>query len=205
MLAPRSCPDYPATRIPLRQPAIFRGNSYESGQANPDQVEAVRASLAFDVNLLTVLDQDPEPFWACLQHLTKEAVLENALEGFWGQKKALAPSSLIRVLFHESVLNVIRRELNRHADARLEMQDVFNAIRDVLSKEALLEAGDISVTKRRKKRRKVKKIDAITGQTTEVEEETDEDDEEPTKSAVPPVIKDVAATPPPAAPPAASV
>jgi hypothetical protein len=56
------------------------------------------------------------------------------------------------------------------------MQDVFNAVRDVLSKEALLEAGDITLKKKRKKRRHVTKTDATTGETVTEEVEVDEDE-----------------------------
>jgi hypothetical protein len=57
------------------------------------------------------------------------------------------------------VLRRIRTELNRNAPARLDMEDVFSAVRDVISKEALLEAGEISISKRRKRRKKAAKAD----------------------------------------------
>lgn len=79
----------------------------------------------------------------------------------------------------EDVLTVIRRELNRNAPARLDMEDVFNAVRDALSKEALLEAGDITMKKKRKKRRKITKTDAVTGQTVTEEIEVEIDESEP--------------------------
>jgi hypothetical protein len=76
------------------------------------------------------------------------------------------------VLFSEPVLAIIRRELNRDAEARLEMSDVFSAVKDLLSKDALLAAGDISLPRRRR-RRKVKRTDA-SGQVQEVEVEGDD-------------------------------
>jgi uncharacterized protein YaiL (DUF2058 family) len=84
--------------------------------------------------------------------------------------------SVVHVLFCEDVLTVIRRELNRNAPARLDMEDVFSSVRDVLSKEALLEAGDITMKKRRKRRKKVTKTDATTGQTVTEEVEIEDDD-----------------------------
>jgi len=70
----------------------------------------------------------------------------------------------VRVLFREECLTVIRRQLNRDAPARLEMEDVFNAVRDALSKEALLAAGDISIKKKRKKRKRVPKAESAADQ-----------------------------------------
>lgn len=169
------------------------------------ETEGIKHDEAFSLDLLSILepDADPEPVWNLLQLLSREAVKKDWLETFWSQKKALKPASLIRVLFHESVLSVIRRELNRSVEARLEMQDVMNAVRDILSKEALFEAGEIGLTRKRRRRRKVKRVDAA-GQTTEVEVEEDEE-EDVVKTAVPPVLKDQPhpATQPSATPPAA--
>ncbi len=78
------------------------------------------------------------------------------------------------IAFTVNIIDEIdRRELNRNAPARLEIQDVFAAVRDALSKEALLEAGDIGITKRRKRRRKITRTDAA-GQTVTEEIEEDE-------------------------------
>ena len=155
--------------------------------------EGIAHDLAFAVNLVEQVELDPDGLWTALSLLTRDATLKNALADYWQQKKALAPASLVRVLFSEPVLTIIRRELNRNAEARLEMADVFSGVKEVLSKDALLAAGDISLSKKRKRRRKVKKIDAATGQTTEVEVEEDEDE-----AVEPPVI---APTAPPAAAP----
>lgn len=97
------------------------------------------------------------------------------LDDFWAQKKLLSPASVVRTLLAEPVLTVIRRELNREAAARLDVQDVFNAVRDALSKEALAEAGDLGIHKRKRRRRRVQHKDPVTGQVTEHEVEEDED------------------------------
>lgn len=141
--------------------------------------EGIQHELAFEVNLVDGLDGNSEKTWACLELLTKEALLKDSLAAFWSQKKTLAPASLVHVLFEESVLGVIRRELNRNAEARLDLLDVFDALKEVVSKDALLAAGDITFgKKKRRRRRKVKKIDHATGKETEVEEEVDDDSEE---------------------------
>jgi hypothetical protein len=122
-------------------------------------------------------ESDPDGLWTKLGVLSRAAVKKNDLDEFWAHKKALSSSSVVRVLFHEDVLSVIRRELNRDAPARLDVEDVFKAVRDVLSKEALAEAGDLGIRKKRKRRRKVQRTDATTGAvvTEEVEEDVPED------------------------------
>ncbi len=143
--------------------------------------EGIAHDVAFEMNFLDDLQNIPETTWEKLSLLERDAVAKGALEEYWGQKKALSPASVVRAFFTQDVLTTIRRELNRNAPARLDVQDVFNAIRDVLSKEALLEAGDISITKTRKRRRRVTKTrtDATTGATVteEVEEDVDEGEE----------------------------
>jgi hypothetical protein len=140
--------------------------------------EGIAHDVAFEANLVTELDSDPEALWAKLAVLSRAAMKKDDLEQFWSHKKALSPSAVVRVLFHEDVLAVVRRELNRDAPARLDMEDVFKAVRDVLSKEALADAGDLGIRKKRKRRRKVQRTDAATGAmvTEEVEEDAAEED-----------------------------
>lgn len=100
---------------------------------------------------------------------------KDSLEDYWSHKKALSPAAMVKTLFREEVLNSIRRELNLNAPARLDLQDVFNALKEVLTKEAILQAGDIGITKRRKRRKKVLRVDNSTGQTVTEEVEVDDD------------------------------
>jgi hypothetical protein len=55
-----------------------------------------------------------------------------------------------------SNLTTLRRELNRQADARLDLDDVFESVKAVVSKDALMEAGDLVISKKRRKKRKVR-------------------------------------------------
>lgn len=131
--------------------------------------EGIAHDLAWQADFLAEIEAAPESLWEKLSLLTHASVEKGTLDGFWERKKALSPGSVVRVLFNEEVLTVVRRELNRNAPARLELDDVFNAVRDSLSREALLEAGDIGIKKRRKKRRKVAKSDSV-GSLSEAEE-----------------------------------
>ncbi len=143
--------------------------------------EGIVHDLAFELNLLEELERDPEAAWAKLSLLGRNAIAKGLLEEYWDERKALSPASVVKALFTQDVLAVLRRELRREAKALLDIEDVFAAVRDVLSKEALMEAGDITVKKRRKKRRKVTrtKTDPATGATAseEVEEEVDDGDD----------------------------
>ncbi len=115
--------------------------------------EGISSDLAFEVSFDA---SNLDLFWEKVSMLSKKAIRDDYLEEFWGQKKALKPSVIVKALFSNEVLVALRRELNRLADARLDMEDVFDSIKEVVSKDALMEAGDISMTKKKKKRRKVK-------------------------------------------------
>ena len=167
-----------ASRSGIRWVLLTNGLQWQLYHLTFNEGEGIVHDLAFEVRLSDG-ETDMELAWSCLEMLSKPAVMKDLLANFWNQKKALAPVSLIRVLFSEPVLNVIRRELNRNAEARLELADVFAGVKDVLSKDAILAAGDITLAKKRKKRRKVKKLDASTGQSMEVEVEEEVESEAP--------------------------
>ena len=152
--------------------------------------EGIAHDIAFEINLIDELEAGIELLWEKISLLSRDSIVRDALEEYWSQKKALSPSSVVKALFVQDVLLVVRRELNRNAPARLDVEDVFNAIRDILSKEALLEAGDITIKKSRKRRRKSHKED---GQIEEAEGE-----ETPAPAPVASPAPFAPATPPPA-------
>ena len=129
--------------------------------------EGIAHDLVFAAHLLDEVESGVEALWSKLEILSRAEVKKGSLDDYWSQKKILSPASLLRVLFHEDVLRVIRRELRKEAEAMLDVEDVFRAVRDIISKEALAEAGDLGIIKRRKRRKKVQKADVTTGQGVE--------------------------------------
>jgi hypothetical protein len=79
-------------------------------------------------------------------------VVSGALDTFWQHKKTLSPTSLLRALFTEKVLAVIRRDLHRKADVQLELEDIAQSLRRLLNPEVLTE--DIKIRKAKKKRKR---------------------------------------------------
>jgi hypothetical protein len=179
-----------ASRAGIRWVVLTNGIDWKLYHLTFSEADGIAHDVAFEANLPDDAESDPDALWAKLSLLSRDAVKDDRLELYWSQKKALGPAAVVRTLFTQDVLTTIRRELNRSAPARLELQDVFNAIRDVLSKEALLEAGDIGITKSRKRRhrRKVTHTDAATGQTVteEIEEEVPDTEDATPDPAVPP-------------------
>lgn len=110
----------------------------------------IEHDLAFECALGT--DIDLEESWECLSLLSHESVSKGQLADFWEHKKALSTSSLLRTLFTEEVLGSLRRELNRKASVRVDLEDIGNALRRLLNPEVVTE--DIRIRKARKKKRR---------------------------------------------------
>jgi len=168
-----------ASRAGLPWVVLTNGVEWRLYHLSFNEGEGIGHDIAFEANLIEELETDPDAFWAKVGILSRASVKKDDLDEFWAHKKVLSAASIVRVLFHEDVLAVIRRELNRDAPARLDVEDVFKAVRDVLSKEALAEAGDLGIRKKRRRRRKVQRTDEATGATVteEVEDEGTDDAE----------------------------
>ena len=134
---------------------LTNGISWQLYHLTFNESEGIQHDLAWEVNLLEGVERDVEALWTCLGLLHRNPVRKGEMEEYWHHKKALGSSAVVQALFNESVLGSIRRELNRDAPARLELEDVYRAVRDIISKEALAEAGDLGIHKRRKRRRRV--------------------------------------------------
>ena len=147
--------------------------------------EGIAHDLAFEANLLDELASDPEGLWAKLGLLTRAVDEEGRAGGLLAAEEGAEPRrpssgcSSTRTC-SASFAACCRKD----ADAMLDIEDVFKAVRDVLSKEALADAGDLGITKRRKRRRKVQRTDAATGQTVTEEVEEDDDPEEGPPAAI---------------------
>lgn len=165
-----------ASRSGLPWVVLTNGVEWRLYHLTFNEGEGIAHDIAFESNLVAEMETDPDALWSKLSILSRSSVKRNDLDEFWAHKKVLSANSVVKVLFHEDVLAVIRRELNREAPARLDVEDVFKAVRDVLSKEALAEAGDLGIRKKRRRRRKVERTDAATG--TVVTEEVEEDDQD---------------------------
>jgi hypothetical protein len=172
-----------SSRLGMKWVLLTNGIEWRLYHLTFSEGEGITHDLAFQANLIDDLDKNPDDLWNKLGMLAHSAVKKGVLEDFWGQKKVLSPAYVVRVLFHEDVLREVRRLLRKDADAMLDLEDVFKAVRDVISKEALAEAGDLGITKRRKRRRKVQRTDTTTGQTVTEEVEVDDDALEPVADA----------------------
>jgi hypothetical protein len=167
-----------ASRSGLRWVLLTNGIEWRLYHLSFNEGEGITHDELFKVNLVDEIDEKATSIWNYIGMLNKESMKKQVLDGYLLHKKTLEPASLVRALFSEVVLVTIRRELNRKSEVRVDMQDVFEAIKEVISKDALLEAGDINIKKKRRKRKKIKTdLSGNVIGTEEVEEEVIDLDE----------------------------
>ncbi len=171
------------SRMGIKWVLLTNGIEWQLYHLSFSEGDGITHDMVFNVNLVENADIDPEKVWNSIGLLEKESIQKGELEDFLSHKKALSPQSLIKTLFTKDVLTVIRRELNRNGEVRLDIDDVVSAIKDVLSKDALMVAGDIGYKRRRKRKKRIKadgtaeqiEVEAGSPEDLDTEEELTED------------------------------
>lgn len=94
------------------------------------------AELVFRISLLdnTSLEEKTYLFYL----MCKEGVQAGALQDYWERVRILNPGRLASMILSDDVLNLIRRELQRTANYRIDSQALYELLtRDVLRPDAL--------------------------------------------------------------------
>jgi Type I restriction enzyme R protein N terminus (HSDR_N) len=119
--------------------------------------EGIEYERAFSVSL-----DSPEGFDAAVEKLAvlhKLSVKKGELESFWEKTAALSPASLGKVLFKESIILLLRREIRRDIGLLIDPEDLGRSLHEMLSLEAREIIGPMRIRRRRKERKRL--VDAI--------------------------------------------
>ena len=81
--------------------------------------------------------------------LHKQSIQQGDLDLFWKKATALSATSIGKVLFSESVLRLLRRELRREKGLLIDSEDLAKSIHEMLCKEAREQIGPLHIRKRR--------------------------------------------------------
>lgn len=110
--------------------------------------EGIEYETAFEV----ALDNEAKFDEACkyLGLLHKQSVSKGGLDAFWDKATAMCASSIGRVLFSESVLALLRRELRRDTGLLIDQEDLAKSIHDMLSTDAREQIGPLRIRRKRK-------------------------------------------------------
>ncbi len=117
---------------------------------DPEGINRIRVLL---VDLLAE-GADAEALASQIAILHRESVAAGALEDFWQKYTAMEPRKLIRALFSQSVLSVIRREVRRETGILISLEEILEALKGLLDKGTLADLADIRIRKRRRRLRK---------------------------------------------------
>jgi len=147
-----------ASRSGIEWVVLTNGGEWNLYHVTFAEGEGISHELAWTVDLIGGVEgegADPKKLWETIGLLSKDAIEDDALDDYWTAKTALNPGAVVRALFSQGTIASMRRELRRSAGFMLSVEAVFDAVRDVLSRESLMAAGDIRIP-RKKKRRKAK-------------------------------------------------
>jgi hypothetical protein len=98
------------------------------------------AELVFRVSLLEPKETRSQEEKADLfSSICKEAIQQHALLSYWLQRRVLHPGRIASMLLSEEMLNLLRRDLMRATNYRVDRQTLYHLlIRDVLRPETLV-------------------------------------------------------------------
>jgi len=110
--------------------------------------EGIEYEKAFSVDLKK---DDFDQAADVLSLLHHDFLKVGGLDDYWACQEAMNPASIGRALFHENVLRNIRREIRRDTGRLIDIEDLAEAVRNMLSPEAREEIGRMRIRKRRLK------------------------------------------------------
>ena len=109
-----------------------------------------------DYELGFELDLETEPIKKSselLSVLHRQSILKGELQNFWEKRSALSPESIGKVLFHEDILRLLRRNLRKQSGLLMDEEDLGRAIQNMLSPETRELLGPFKIYRRRKPRK----------------------------------------------------
>jgi predicted type IV restriction endonuclease len=119
-----------------------------------DEEDGIEYDPAFSVSLA---NENISEAVEKLVIIHKRSISRDGLERYWDQKSALSAGSIGTIgkaIFHENVLRVLRRQIRRQCNAKIDPEDLALAIHDMFSPDAKAEMGPLRIRKVRKSTRK---------------------------------------------------
>ncbi|KAA0250660.1 MAG: hypothetical protein DWB56_06900 [Candidatus Jettenia sp.] len=128
--------------------------------------DGIQNDLVWSVDILENDIYDTAYFIGLLH---KKSILKGELEDYYLRIKTLSPKSIIRAIFQEDTLRIIRKHLRVATGINVDEEEVTDSIKEMLSKEAWEEIGDVKI----KRKKKISKSKQNTKETpTLIEEST---------------------------------
>lgn len=118
--------------------------------------QGIEYERAFTVDLSTdPIDSAAE----LLALLHRQSIIRGEHEEFWSKQAALNPRSIVRALFFEDTLKLIRREIRKQEGMLIDEEDLGIAIQSLFSPEVREQIGPFKIRRKRAPRRQDKEAD----------------------------------------------
>jgi len=120
--------------------------------------EGIEYERAFSVDLKK---DDIDRAVALMSVLHRDCIKSGGLDDFWQHQLALSPISIGKAIFHENVLKNIRKEVRRDAGILIDTEDLFIAIKGMLSQDTREQIGPVKIRRTRSSRSRSASVKTI--------------------------------------------
>ena len=108
----------------------------------------IDAELVLDIDLSTLSHKNADHLES-LQLLTRESMLKSGLHAYHDHLQATSKFYLGAVLLSDPVLEVVRRELRRLSDVKVDLDDLRSALKQEVVKREVIEGDKADAARRR--------------------------------------------------------
>lgn len=112
----------------------------------------IESKLVFQIDIgdPTKLKETAE----CLQHLHREAVVKKSLDMFWNKFTALEVYTIAGLMYNNTVINFLKRELKKKFKSKFEESEVREALTNMICSPVSIDKVKVSGSKKTKKKEK---------------------------------------------------
>lgn len=109
--------------------------------------EGIQSELVWSTD---IIEDDIYDASVLISMLHKKSILKGELGDYYLIIKTLSPKSIIQAIFQEDTLRVIRKHLKAVNGINIVEDDLTDSIKDMLSKDAWEQIGDVKIKRKRK-------------------------------------------------------
>ena len=126
--------------------------------------EGIQSDLVWSTD---IIEDDISDASFLISMLHKKSILKGELEDYYLIIKTLSPKSIIQAIFQEDTLRVIRKHLKAVNGININEDDLTDSIKDMLSKDAWEQIGDVKIKKKRKTSRPKQELEGVPASSVE--------------------------------------
>lgn len=144
----RQAKDY-AAELAVPWVLLTNGIDWKLYHLTFDGEEGIKHRNVLSFNFVDLNEQTLADVWQKVRLLSKAAIKKDELGLFLDKSDALSPSSLIKALSAEKVLNSIRRELYKSSKTRVTCDEIVESLNGIICPESHDEGGEVIFKKAR--------------------------------------------------------